>query len=102
MRYLALMLTLAPHLEPGFLGRLIAAHLPEGGEFPEFGGVKGATHRGILPTGETAQFVAAGGDLEKRLSDRVGRVRKLENPGRGRGQPFSDGCSSNPSASKRH
>jgi len=66
--FAVLMLALAPHLEPGFLGRLIAAHLPEGGEFPEFGGVKGATHRGILPTGETAQFVAAGGDLEKRLS----------------------------------
>jgi hypothetical protein len=31
-----------------------------------------------------------------------GNVRKLENPGRVRGQPFSDGCSSKPSASERH
>src|SRR5262245_57211099 len=48
-----LMLTLAPHLDPAFLGRQIAAHLPEGGEFAEFGGVKGNGYRGILPTGET-------------------------------------------------
>lgn len=61
------MLALAPHLRPDFFSKLIAEHLPEGGEFPEFGGVKGANHRGILPTGETAQFVIAGDDLEKRL-----------------------------------
>nr|MBP6828563.1 ATP-binding protein [Saprospiraceae bacterium] len=42
-------------------------HLPQGGDFPEFGGVKAANHRGILPTGETAQFILAGDDLEKRL-----------------------------------
>ncbi len=63
-----LMLALVPHLEPGLLGKLIAAHLPEGGDFAEFGGIKGASHRGILPTGETAQFILAGGSLEKRLS----------------------------------
>src|SRR6266567_6862323 len=62
-----LMLALAPDLRPGFFHKLLAEHLPEGGEFPEFGGVKGASHRGILPTGETAQFVLAGDDLEKRL-----------------------------------
>jgi AAA+ superfamily predicted ATPase len=62
-----LMLALVPHLEPGLLGKLIAAHLPQGGEFPEFGGVKGESHRGILPTGETAQFILAGSDLRKRL-----------------------------------
>jgi AAA+ superfamily predicted ATPase len=63
-----LMLALAPHLEPNVFGRLIAEHLPEGGDFPEFGGVKGVNHRGILPTGETAQFVVAGDDLKKRLA----------------------------------
>ena len=63
-----LMLALAPHLYPNLLSSLVATHLPEGGEFPEFGGVKGASHRGILPTGETAQFVLAGDDLEKRLA----------------------------------
>ena len=62
------MLALAPHLSPGFFDKLIAEHLPEGGEFPEFGGVKSASYRGILPTGETAQFILAGSDLEKRLA----------------------------------
>lgn len=68
--FIVLMLALAPHLRPGVLGKLVAEHLPEGGEFPEFGGVKGASHRGILPTGETAQFILAGDDLEKRLAVR--------------------------------
>lgn len=52
----------APHLEPHFFNQLIAEHLPEGGDFPEFGGVKGSSHRG-----ETAQFILAGDDLKKRL-----------------------------------
>ncbi len=66
--FAVLMLALAPHLEPGFLGRLIEPYLPQGGDFPELGGVKSANYRGILPTGETAQFLLAGNDLEKRLS----------------------------------
>jgi hypothetical protein len=65
--FVILMLALAPHLKPDFFSRTIAEHLPEGGEFPEFGGVKAANHRGVLPTGETAQFVLAGDDLEGRL-----------------------------------
>src|SRR5215813_1830817 len=63
-----LLLALVPHLRPECLGKLVAEHLPDGGEFPEFGGAKGASHRGILPTGETAQFILAGDDLEKRLA----------------------------------
>src|SRR5262249_43103615 len=66
--FAVLVLALAPHLAPGFLDKLIAARLPDGGEFPEFGGVKGVNYRGIIPTGETAQFVIAGDDLEKRLA----------------------------------
>ncbi|MFV0436023.1 MAG: ATP-binding protein [Desulfopila sp.] len=62
-----LLLALIPHLQPDFFTRLIARQLPEGGDFPAFGGVKSANHRGILPTGETAQFVLAGDDLGARL-----------------------------------
>ena len=62
-----LMLAIAPHIQPVFFNQIIAEHLPEGGDFPEFGGVKGTNHRGILPTGETAQFILAGNDIEKRL-----------------------------------
>jgi hypothetical protein len=65
--YVLLLLALVPHLQPQFFTQLMAEHLPEGGDFPEFGGVRGTHHRGLLPTGETAQFVLAGDDLEKRL-----------------------------------
>jgi hypothetical protein len=58
---------LLPHIDPSLLERLVAERLPEGGDFPEFGGAKGASFRRILPTGETAQFVVAGDDLERRL-----------------------------------
>jgi len=61
------LLALAPHLQPDFFSKIIASFLPDGGDFPEFGGLRGTNHRGILPTGETAQFVIAGDDLEKRL-----------------------------------
>ncbi len=65
--YAILLLALAPHLSPGFFSNLIAEFLPQGGDLTEFGGVKNGNHRGILPTGETAQFILAGDDLEKRL-----------------------------------
>jgi hypothetical protein len=65
--YITLLLALAPHLQPDFFTDLIKEYLPEGGDFPLFGGVKGSNHRGILPTGETVQFVLAGNDLAKRL-----------------------------------
>jgi hypothetical protein len=62
-----LLLALIPHVQPNFFGNIIAKYLPEGGDFPEFGGVRATNHRGILPTGETAQFILASNDLEKRL-----------------------------------
>jgi len=65
--FIVLMLALMPHLKPDFFSQIIAEYLPEGGDFPEFGGVRATNHRGILPTGETAQFILAGDDLEKRL-----------------------------------
>ncbi|MDN3514417.1 MAG: ATP-binding protein [Candidatus Brocadia sp.] len=65
--FVVFMLALTPHLKPDFLGKIVSEHFPEGGDFPEFGGVKGTNHRGILPTGETAQFILAGEDLERRI-----------------------------------
>ena len=65
--YIIILLALSPHIQPNFYNQIIAECLPDGGDFPEFGGVRGNNHRGILPTGETAQFVIAGDDLEKRL-----------------------------------
>jgi len=65
---LLLVLALVPHLKPDFLSSIIAEYLPNGGELPEFGGIKTKNHRGILPTGETAQFLIAGNDLDDRIS----------------------------------
>ncbi|MCD0470429.1 ATP-binding protein [Flavobacterium sp. JAS] len=64
---LLLGLALVPHLKPDFLSSIIAEYLPNGGELPEFGGIKSKNHRGILPTGETAQFLIAGNNLEDRV-----------------------------------
>ncbi len=61
------LLALVPHLRPDFFGRLIAQYLPDGGDLPEFGGARGEQHRGVLPTGETAQFILAGDGLAGRL-----------------------------------
>lgn len=70
--HVLVLLALVPHVRPDFFGRLIGQFLPEGGDLPEFGGVRAEHHRGILPTGETAQFVLAGNDLAGRL-----RVQQL-------------------------
>jgi hypothetical protein len=65
--FVIVLLALAPHLKPNFFSDIIAEHFPDGAECPQFGGVKGAHHRGILPTGETAQFILGGDNLKKRL-----------------------------------
>lgn len=64
---IVLLTALVPHLIPGFFDSLIQQFLPQGGEFPEFGGVKGTQHRGTLPTGETAMFLLAGTDPGSRI-----------------------------------
>lgn len=65
--YVILLMALAPLIQPALFTDLMKSFLPEGGDLPEFGGVRMGNHRGILPTGETAQFILAGDDLEKRL-----------------------------------
>ncbi len=67
MEIILLLLALVPNVAPNFFNAIISKHLPNGGEFPEFGGVKGKNHRGILPTGETAQFILGGNDIELRM-----------------------------------
>lgn len=65
--WIILLLGLVPHIKPNFFESIIAEHLPNGGDFPEFGGTKGNSHRGMLPTGETAQFILGGDDIELRF-----------------------------------
>jgi hypothetical protein len=65
---IVLLITMAPQLIPGFYDNIIKEIIPSGGDFPEFGGVRGSNHRGLLPTGETVLFILAGNDIEKRIS----------------------------------
>jgi len=65
--YIVLLLGLMPHLQPNLVESVIQQYLPNGGDLPEMGGVKGIHYRGMLPTGETALFVIGGTDIAKRL-----------------------------------
>jgi len=62
-----LLITLVPHILPNFFDEIIKELHPEGGEFPELGGVRDGNHRGILPTGETVLYILANDDINKRL-----------------------------------
>ena len=64
---LLLLLALVPWIQPHFFDQLIQNALPEAGEYPQLGGVRGRQHRGFLPTGDTALFLLAGDDLAERL-----------------------------------
>lgn len=66
--WMIVLIALVPHLQPNFFEAIIAEHLPTGGDFAEFGGVRGGNHRSLLPTGETVQFILAGMDLAQRLA----------------------------------
>jgi len=65
--FVALMAALAPHLRPDFFDQLVAEFLPQGGDFPAIGGIKGANSRSFQPTGETVLFLLAGNDLGRRF-----------------------------------
>jgi hypothetical protein len=62
-----LLIALIPHINPHFIDKLIQKHIPNSGDFPEIGGVRGKNHRGFLPTAETVLFILAGNDLERRM-----------------------------------
>jgi len=68
---LLLLIGIIPHVEPGLFDQYIdqtLAAVPEyRGEFPRIGGARGKNSRFFLPTGETALFLIAGEDLERRL-----------------------------------
>ncbi|MFB6454697.1 ATP-binding protein [Chitinophaga sp. Hz27] len=74
--YIALLLAFAPHIQPGFFDDILKEYLPEGGNFIEFGGVKGVNHRGLLPTGDTLLFILCGNDVNKRASLQQTLLRK--------------------------
>jgi AAA+ superfamily predicted ATPase len=64
---LVLMLALLPHIRPQALDLFFTQNKLQGQRFTEFGGWRGKTHEGFLPTCETAAFVLAGDDLARRF-----------------------------------
>lgn len=64
---LTLLLALLPHVQSNFFEACMLTVFPQGGDLPQLGGVKGSHYRGMLPTGETVQFLLSGNDLPKRL-----------------------------------
>src|SRR4051812_34291381 len=65
---LVLALALAPHLKPQLLDMLFVRNRNLDRGFSEFGGWKGRSHGGFLPTCETAAFLVAGEDLAHRFA----------------------------------
>ena len=63
-----LLLSLIPHIKPELLDVFFTKNSSNSREFTEFGGRAGQSYGGFLPTGETALFILAGGNLEKRIS----------------------------------
>ena len=63
-----LALALAPHIQPHLLDIFFIKNSTYDRGFTEVGGIKGQNHGGFIPTGETAAFIIAGIDLEKRLN----------------------------------
>lgn len=64
---LIMTLALLPHIYPQALDQFFTRNTSTERGFTEFGGLKGSSHSGFLPTGETALFLLAGTDLGKRF-----------------------------------
>jgi len=65
---LALALGLAPHVRPEILDVFLQRNTSLERGYSEFGGIKGNSHGGFLPTGETLMFILAAHNLEARFS----------------------------------
>lgn len=63
---IVIMLALMPHICPQVLDIFFVQNKDFDRQYTEFGGWKGLSHGGFLPTGETASFILAGEDVEKR------------------------------------
>lgn len=62
-----LLIGITPHIQPDLFDRLITKTINEPIDFPNIGGVRGKNSRFFLPTGQTALFLIAGDNLDKRL-----------------------------------
>jgi len=64
---LTLILALCPHIRPQLLDLFFTKNSSLDRPFTEFGGVKGESHGGFLPTGETLVFILSGSAINLRL-----------------------------------
>ena len=64
---LVLILALIPHVQPQLLDVFLSINKNIGRGYTEFGGLKANRHSGFLPTVETALFLLAGNDLNRRF-----------------------------------
>lgn len=96
---IVIMLALMPHVCPQILDIFFVQNKDFDRQYTEFGGWKGMSHGGFLPTGETASFILAGEDTEKRKEvirlfqkDHWFYTRNiLRLEGAGEGEPFLSG-----------
>lgn len=65
---IVLVLALAPHIMPQLLDHFLIKNANNDKGYAEFGGLKGNTHGGFLPTAETALFILAGKELKHRFA----------------------------------
>lgn len=94
-----ILLALMPHLCPQILDILFVNNKNFDRPYTEFGGWKGLSHGGFLPTGETAAFILSGDNFEKRREVyrlflpehrlRTNNILLLD--GQGKGEPFLSG-----------
>lgn len=93
------MLALMPHVCPQGLDIFFVNNKNFDRPYTEFGGWKGLSHGGFLPTGETAVFILAGEDVGKRMEVMrmfgkehwFWRNNVLRLEGQGAGEPFLSG-----------
>ena len=62
-----LILSAVPHIRPQLLDMFMSRNQLTQQIYTEFGGRKGKSHNGFIPTGETVMFILAGNDLKKRF-----------------------------------
>lgn len=62
-----LVLAAVPHIRPQLLDMFMSRNQMTQQIYTEFGGRKGKSHNGFIPTGETVLFILAGNDLKKRF-----------------------------------
>jgi hypothetical protein len=67
MEAVAIMLAVAPDLQPHLLDQAISRALESAGNHPSIGGIRGRESRIFLPTGETFLFLAGARSVDERL-----------------------------------